>query len=578
MEIQKESNYSYWRIIWNQFKKSRIGMCALFVVTLFSLVGLYAPFLASSKPFFASWNGHVYFPFFRYLFFKGFYTKPIDLFFNILMFTLPIGLLGLYFLKKEAARAKLIFVSSLIALHCFLFVLCLQGFIKNPESRVQKKETHLISSPKFREDPLLAPVVLKPTWTQEMQPLSDYAKLNQLLRYKIREAQHERLAPYAALHLEKTGREMPTLWLVDRRNEQQEIDELKEILEKKKPSYIEARDRLPQLTEAYLPFSHDLIITKYNLEDAKDEGQRIEAQKKYEEALSASSATRIPLSEARETIHQYQKAASELAYFEEKDKWFEQESGKLITFFPPLRQFHWEDDAGGSQASNRYLPWWELTRVNRKDLVASLLFGIRISLVVGFCALFLALLIGIPLGLCAGYFAGKTDLIICRLIEIWEAMPTFLMLLLIVAITQSKSIFLIISVLGIFGWTGLSRFIRAETLKQRHLPYVLASTSQGFGHQKIMFSHILPNAIPPILTLIPFTIMAAVTSEAGLSFLGLGEEGSTSWGVLMDEGRSVFPAESYLLWPPAILLTIFLISIACMGDAIRDAIDPKMRS
>ncbi len=82
-----------------------------------------------------------------------------------------------------------------------------------------------------------------------------------------------------------------------------------------------------------------------------------------------------------------------------------------------------------------------------------------VSLVVGFCALFLALLIGIPLGLCAGYFAGKTDLIICRLIEIWEAMPTFLMLLLIVAITQSKSIFLIISVLGIFGWTGLSRFI-----------------------------------------------------------------------------------------------------------------------
>ena len=106
----------------------------------------------------------------------------------------------------------------------------------------------------------------------------------------------------------------------------------------------------------------------------------------------------------------------------------------------------------------------------------------------------------------------------------------------------------------------------------------MACKSLGYNHPKIMFSHILPNAIPPILTLLPFSMMAAITSEAGLSFLGLGEEGSTSWGVLMDEGRSVFPAESYLLWPPAILLTALLICIALIGDVMRDAIDPKMRS
>ena len=99
----------------------------------------------------------------------------------------------------------------------------------------------------------------------------------------------------------------------------------------------------------------------------------------------------------------------------------------------------------------------------------------------------------------------------------------------------------------------------------------------GFSDRYIMFSHILPNAIPPLLALVPFAVMGAITSEAGLSFLGLGEEGSGSWGVLMDEGRTAFPAESYLLWPPAILLTIFLVAIAIMGDTLRDALDPKLR-
>ena len=99
----------------------------------------------------------------------------------------------------------------------------------------------------------------------------------------------------------------------------------------------------------------------------------------------------------------------------------------------------------------------------------------------------------------------------------------------------------------------------------------------GFPDSYIMFSHILPNAIPHVLTLLPFAMMGAITSEAGLSFLGLGEEGSCSWGVLMDEGRSAFPSESYLLWPPAILLTILLVAIAMVGDSFRDALDPKMR-
>src|SRR5262249_28525982 len=179
-------------------------------------------------------------------------------------------------------------------------------------------------------------------------------------------------------------------------------------------------------------------------------------------------------------------------------------------------------------------------------------------------------------GALAGFYGGTFDIIVSRLLEIWEGMPTFFMLLMAIAILQNKSIFLVIAIIGIFGWTTFSRYIRGEFFKQRNLPYIEACRATGLPDHRIIFSHILPNAIPPVLTLLPFAIMGAITSEAGLSFLGLGEEGSCSWGVLMDEGRSAFPSESYLLWPPAILLTVLLVSIAIVGDTLRDAFDPKL--
>jgi peptide/nickel transport system permease protein len=272
----------------------------------------------------------------------------------------------------------------------------------------------------------------------------------------------------------------------------------------------------------------------------------------------------------------YELNASDPNYIKDFRAWVNQELPKVkYAFFPLLSHFHWEDDAGGDAALNQKIPWWKLTRINHKDLLAALIFGVRISLVVGLLAVAIALAIGIPIGAYAGYYGGTFDIIVSRLLEIWESMPTFFMLLLIVAVTQSKSIFIVILVIGFFGWTGFSRYIRGEFFKQRNLPYVEACHSLGFRDNFIMFSHILPNAIPPLLTLLPFAIMGAISSEAGLSFLGLGEENSGSWGVLMDEGRTAFPAQSYLLWPPAIALTILLIAIALVGDALRDTLDPR---
>lgn len=505
---------------WTRFKKHRLGTCALGFVALLILIATYAPLLASSKPLLVWYEGSFYFPLLRYLFYKGFFSKPIDLFYNLLMFTLPL-FVGAFFLK----RGRGLVWGALAFCQITFFFVFLSGVIKDPDKK-------------------------------------GYHALNALLSFHTKQERQQRLAPY----LQKAPENIQAQLNSDQNNLETEKKQLERKILESESTYQESLKILPSLKEEISALT---IETKL----AEVEKRETFAEKKEQLALQS-----LNLQKAQQEIAEYRSYVFEKTTLDNAEKWQKQESQKMKILLKPLvRPFHWEDDAGGSQGMNHFLPWWELTRLNRKDMGAALLFGIRISLVVGAATVFLALAIGIPLGLFSGYFAGKTDLIICRLIEIWEAMPLFFMLLLIVAITQSKSIFLVVLILALFGWTHFARYVRAEVLRQRSLPYVLAKKSLGFGSYKIMVSEVLPNALFAVLTLIPFSIMAAITSEAGLSFLGLGEEGSTSLGTLMAEARSVFPAESYLLWPPAILLTTLLVAIALAGDALRDASDPKMK-
>lgn len=547
-------------IFWKELKKRKLALCASGFIALFFLIGLYAPFFANSKPFAVYYQGEFYFPLFRYLFYRGFYTKPIDLFYNVMMFTVPVGFLC-FFLFKRARKQALITVASLQLL---IFTLLMFGVWKDPAQiyKVALEET--------------------PDWQEEVRQMRPYAKLNLLLRYRQKINQQKSLEPYLK-GCEK--QKNCTLFSMDEKRYKEESASLKMNRERAKVTSEKASLSLPQLVLEYRPVEQQMLLAELALKESKKKLQAHDGASDYDLILAdyltlANTAKEksAAIDEAKAVIRNYETLSAKEKYLEERREWERQENRKMkILLSPFFRPFHWEEDAGGGQQLNKVIPWWELTRLNRKDLAAAMLFGIRISLVVGMSAVTLALLIGIPLGVISGYFAGKTDIIICRLIEIWEAMPAFFMLLLIVAMVQSKSLFLVIGILGAFSWPHFTRYIRGEVLKQRNLPYVLAAKSLGFSHGKIMSSHILPNAIPPVLTLLPFSMMAAITSEAGLSFLGLGEEGSTSWGVLMAEGRSVFPGESYLLWPPAILLTLLLVSIALVGDAIRDALDPKMR-
>ncbi|CDR34316.1 ABC transporter permease [Criblamydia sequanensis] len=506
---------SYTERAWKRYRKHTLGMIGLSVFILFFFVGTYAPFFASSLPIAIKYDGQWYFPLFRHLFFPGFYTKAIDLFFNLLMFTLPLSLLSFFLFKKHTKlRFLAILILGFVQLILFLFIF--NNAVSDPAS---DKELSIKKKQAFDKH-------LDQDWNFELAYMNDYKKLLLVLAEYLSEKRQNDLEVYK-----------PAYFAIIKKQQMDSVSSLKKDIEKSFPSIWEQ--------------------TKQQVEKLKRDYLKILENKKNG-----------PLGE---------QANIQLKYLTGRERWLRQEKEKISFILMPLfSTFHWEDNAGGNQYLNQIIHWTKLTRINRKDLLSALIFGIRVSLVVGVSAAILSLIIGIPIGGLAGYFGGKFDIVVSRLIEVWEAMPAFFMLLMIVAILQSKSIFLIILVIGFFGWTSISRYIRAEFFKQRNLSYVEACKVIGLSNSRIIFSHILPNAIPPVLTLLPFAVMGAITSEAGLSFLGLGEEGSSSWGVLMDEGRSAFPGESYLLWPPAILLTILLISIALIGDALRDTLDPKL--
>lgn len=555
---------NYWHAIFKQFHKNTLGRFAFYLLIAFCIVGIYAPFLASSKPFVIKYDGEWYFPFFRYIFFLGFYTKRLDIFFNLLMFTLPAAFIIFKLFKKNRFLMWPL-LCLVFFLQIFLFFYFSFWGISDPASSQMlslEKQRQLKSKMQEKEADALFPPQPSQDWFFELNYMNSYAKLNQVLRYQQRKKQHIEIAEYVKPQI-KEGKlkSLSTLWQMEKNRIHEQTDTVRNQLNADRGKYILAFNTLALYLEACRSVN---AVTNFKKDCNLINDAEIEEQPE--------------LKQAKQTIAAYWAYQENLRYYKQKKIWFK-DNVKKISFqlMPLLRPFHWQEDAGGNQNLNRYLPWWERTRIGRKDLLAALIFGIRISLVVGFLAVALAVIIGVPIGAFAGFYGGTFDIIVSRLLEIWESMPTFFMLLLVIAITQSKTIFIVIAVIGLFSWPTFSRYTRGEFFKQRNLSYVEALRCIGFSNLSIMFKDILPNAIPPLLTLLPFAIMSAITSEAGLSFLGLGEEGSCSWGVLMDEGRTAFPAEAYLLWPPAILLTILLVAIALVGDALRDALDPKLK-
>lgn len=220
---------------------------------------------------------------------------------------------------------------------------------------------------------------------------------------------------------------------------------------------------------------------------------------------------------------------------------------------------------------------WLGTNGNGEDLLSGMIHACRIALSVGLISTSISLLIGITVGGLMGYFVGKVDLFGMRLIEIFEAIPGLLLLITVMA-AYGRNLYLMMAVIGLLGWTGTARFVRAEFLRLRNQDFVQAAVATGVSRLAIIFKHILPNGLTPVLVTATFGVAGAILTEATLSYLGLGLIDQPSWGRMLNDVRS--GGQGFVWWMAifpglAIFLTVY--AYALIGDSMRDALDPKLK-
>ncbi len=234
-----------------------------------------------------------------------------------------------------------------------------------------------------------------------------------------------------------------------------------------------------------------------------------------------------------------------------------------------INYFAKEPNPSGPSTDN-----WLGTDDRGRDVAARLLYGFRISVLFALALTFFGVLLGVVTGAIQGFFAGKTDLAFQRFIEIWSSMPE-LYLLIIFSAMFDPSVALLLILLSLFGWMGLSDYVRAEFLRNRKLDYVRAAEAMGLSSGQIIWRHILPNSLTPVVTFLPFRMSAAILALTSLDFLGLGvPPGTPSLGELLAQGKNNIDAWWISLSTFGVLvLTLLLLTF--MGDALRDALDPR---
>lgn len=217
---------------------------------------------------------------------------------------------------------------------------------------------------------------------------------------------------------------------------------------------------------------------------------------------------------------------------------------------------------------------WLGTDDRGRDLLAQLIYGFRVSVLFALALTVIGTVLGILTGAIQGFFGGKTDLAFQRFIEIWSSMPE-LYLLIIFSAVLSPSIGLLLVLLSLFGWMGLSDYVRAEFLRNRQMDYVRAARAMGLSNAQIIWRHVLPNSLTPVVTFLPFRMSAAILALTSLDFLGLGvPPGTPSLGELLSQGKNNIDAWWISLSTFGVLV-ITLLLLTFMGDALRDALDPR---
>ena len=282
-------------------------------------------------------------------------------------------------------------------------------------------------------------------------------------------------------------------------------------------------------------------------------------------------------------------------------------NGRVL--FPAYVDYNWEDmgQAGAGVVDYRELKedmewaWWPLlkwdplesddnlseylsapeamhpmgTDTAGRDVFSRLLYGTRISFFFALAVWLITYAVGTTLGLLQGFLGGKFDLFGQRIVEVFSSIPEFYLLLLLITML-SPNVFVLVVISSIFGWVSISQYMRAEALKNRALVYCEAARSLGASNLRVLFRHILPNSLIPLITFSPFAIVGGVSALAALDLLGFGVPAPTpSWGELLDQARSNYQVAWWLALFPSLFLFVTVVSFNLIGEALRAAFDPK---
>ncbi|NOZ60547.1 MAG: ABC transporter permease [Calditrichaeota bacterium] len=217
------------------------------------------------------------------------------------------------------------------------------------------------------------------------------------------------------------------------------------------------------------------------------------------------------------------------------------------------------------------------TDMNGRDVFVRVLYGARISMSVGFISSGLAGIIGVLIGALAGFFGGKIDSLLMRLVDLILSIPSFFLLLMVIAMLE-PNIYNVMIVIALTSWPGLARMVRAEVLSVRERDYIQAAIALGIGRWRIIWRHIIPNVMAPVFVAVTLGVASAILIESGLSFLGLGVQPPTpSWGNILAQGRSVMQFAWWMTVFPGLAIFITVLCYNLVGEGLRDALDPRLR-
>ncbi|MBQ77538.1 MAG: peptide ABC transporter permease [Cellvibrionales bacterium] len=295
---------------------------------------------------------------------------------------------------------------------------------------------------------------------------------------------------------------------------------------------------------------------------------------------------------AADNLQQYQDLVFDQGRSPWQDAWYRLKQNKLaiisLNFLtvlvviavltPWLAPYGYETQNLALGASGPSAAHWLGTDIHGRDLMTRLMYGGRISLMVGFAATAVSLVIGVLWGTVAGYVGGLTDTVLMRIVDILYALP-FMIFIILLMVVFGRSLLLLFLAIGLIEWLTMARIVRSQVMNIRNQDFVSAAIVTGLSHWQIISRHIIPNIIGPVIVYITLTIPSVMLLEAFLSFLGLGiQPPQSSWGVLISGGVETMEEYPWLLLFPGLTLSATLFALNFLGDGLRDALDPRATS